>query len=49
MPTTRSVFLNNAIPPESKPIVTQLHAVLYEGVPPAKAVKNLLGRAARDE
>jgi glycerol-3-phosphate dehydrogenase (NAD(P)+) len=47
--TTRSVHLNSAIPADSKPIVTQLHAVLYEGVPPAKAVKNLLSRAARDE
>jgi glycerol-3-phosphate dehydrogenase (NAD(P)+) len=49
LPTTRSVHLNNAIPTDSKPIVTQLHAVLYEGVPPIEAVKNLLGRAARDE
>ena len=48
-PTTRSVHLNNAIPADSKPIVTQLHAVLYEGVSPGKAVKNLLSRAARDE
>ena len=49
LPTTRSVHLNSAIPADSKPIVTQLHAVLYEGMPPAKAVKNLLSRAARDE
>jgi len=49
LPTTRSVHLNSAIPTDSKPIVTQLHAVLYEGVPPIDAVKNLLGRAARDE
>jgi glycerol-3-phosphate dehydrogenase (NAD(P)+) len=49
LPTTRSVYLNSAIPAESKPIVTQLHAVLYEGIPPIDAVKNLLGRAARDE
>jgi glycerol-3-phosphate dehydrogenase (NAD(P)+) len=49
LPTTRSVHLNSAIPADSKPIVTQLHAVLYEGMPPAKAVKNLLNRAARDE
>jgi glycerol-3-phosphate dehydrogenase (NAD(P)+) len=49
LPTTRSVHLNHAIPADSKPIVTQLHAVLYEGVSPAKAVKNLLSRAARDE
>jgi glycerol-3-phosphate dehydrogenase (NAD(P)+) len=48
-PTTRSVHLNSAIPADSKPIVTQLHAVLYEGMSPAKAVKNLLSRAARDE
>jgi len=48
-PTTRSVYVNSAIPVDSKPIVTQLHAVLYEEMPPAKAVKNLLGRAARDE
>ncbi len=48
-PTTRSVHLNGAIPADSKPIVTQLHAVLYEGMAPAKAVKNLLNRAARDE
>jgi glycerol-3-phosphate dehydrogenase (NAD(P)+) len=48
-PTTRSVHLNSAIPADSKPIVTQLHAVLYEGMSPGKAVKNLLGRAARDE
>ena len=49
VPTTRSVFLNDAIPAETKPIVAQLHAVLYEGVPPREAVRNLLGRAARDE
>jgi glycerol-3-phosphate dehydrogenase (NAD(P)+) len=49
VPTMRSVHLNTAIPPEDKPIVTQLHAVVYEGVPPADAVRNLLGRAARDE
>ena len=49
VPTTRSVFLNQAIPTEAKPIVTQLHGVLYEGIPPREAVKNLLGRAARDE
>jgi glycerol-3-phosphate dehydrogenase (NAD(P)+) len=49
VPTTRSVHLNHAISPEDKPIVTQLHAVLYEGVAPAEAVRNLLGRAARDE
>jgi len=48
-PTTRSVHLNSAIPADSKPIVTQLHAVLYEGIPPLDAVKRLLGRAARDE
>ena len=49
LPTTRSVHLNSAIPTDSKPIVTQLHAVLYEGMPPDRAVKNLLSRAARDE
>jgi glycerol-3-phosphate dehydrogenase (NAD(P)+) len=49
LPTTRSVYLNRAIPADSKPIVTQLHAVLYEAMPPGEAVKNLLGRAARDE
>ena len=48
-PTTRSVHINSAIPADSKPIITQLHAVLYEGVSPGKAVKNLLSRAARDE
>jgi len=49
LPTTLSVHLNSAIPADSKPIVTQLHAVLYEGMSPGKAVKNLLSRAARDE
>ena len=49
LPTARAVHLNSAIPADSKPIVTQLHAVLYEGMSPGKAVKNLLGRAARDE
>ncbi len=49
LPTTRSVHLNSAIPADSKPIITHLHAVLYEGMPIGKAVKNLLGRAARDE
>jgi glycerol-3-phosphate dehydrogenase (NAD(P)+) len=49
VPTMRSVHLNHAIPAADKPIVTQLHAVVYEGVPPADAVRNLLGRAARDE
>jgi glycerol-3-phosphate dehydrogenase (NAD(P)+) len=48
-PTTRSVHLNSAIPTDSKPIITHLHAVLYEGMSPGKAVKNLLSRAARDE
>jgi glycerol-3-phosphate dehydrogenase (NAD(P)+) len=49
LPTTRSVHLNSAIPADSKPIVTHLHAVLYEGLPIEKAVKGLLTRAARDE
>jgi glycerol-3-phosphate dehydrogenase (NAD(P)+) len=49
LPTTRSVHLNSAIPSDSKPIVTHLHAVLYESMPIGKAVKNLLSRAARDE
>ena len=49
VPTTLSVHLNSAIPPDSKPIVTQLHAVIYDGVAPIEAVKNLLGRAPRDE
>ncbi len=49
LPTTRSVFLNTAIPADSKPIVTHLHAVLYEDMPIDKAVKGLLTRAARDE
>ena len=49
LPTTRSVFLNSAIPADSKPIITHLHAVLYEGMPIDKAVKGLLTRAARDE
>ncbi len=49
VPTTRSVFLNDAMSPDSKPIVTQLHAVLYEGKSPSEAVKDLLGRAPRDE
>lgn len=49
LPTTRSVYLNSSIPTDSKPIVTHLHAVLYEGMPIDKAVKGLLGRAARDE
>ncbi|MCE0482639.1 MAG: NAD(P)-dependent glycerol-3-phosphate dehydrogenase [Methylacidiphilales bacterium] len=49
LPTTRSVYLNSAIPADSKPIVTQLHAVLYEGMSPIEAVKNLLGRAKREE
>jgi glycerol-3-phosphate dehydrogenase (NAD(P)+) len=49
LPTTRSVYLNSAIPGDSKPIITHLHAVLYENMPIDKAVKGLLGRAARDE
>jgi glycerol-3-phosphate dehydrogenase (NAD(P)+) len=49
VPTTRAVYLNAAISSEAKPIVTQLHGVLYEGIPPREAVRNLLGRAARDE
>jgi len=49
VPTIRSVYLNNSIPVDSKPIATQLHAVLYKGIAPSVAVKNLLGRAARDE
>jgi len=49
VPTALSVHLNSSIPPDSKPIVTQLHAVLYEGVSPKEAVKNLLGRAPRGE
>lgn len=49
LPTTRAVHLNSAIPADAKPIVTQLHGILYESVPPRDAVKNLLGRAARDE
>ena len=48
-PTALSVHLNNSIPEDSKPIVTQLHAVLYEGVSPKEAVRNLLSRAPRGE
>jgi glycerol-3-phosphate dehydrogenase (NAD(P)+) len=49
VPTTRAVHLDKSIPEDSKPIVTQLHAVLYEGVSPRAAVKNLLSRAPRGE
>lgn len=49
VPTARAVFLNEAIPADAKPIATQLHGVLYEGVSPKEAVKNLLNRAARGE
>jgi glycerol-3-phosphate dehydrogenase (NAD(P)+) len=49
VPTARAVHLNRAIPEEAKPIVTQLHAVIYEGMSPLKAVQNLLNRAARGE
>jgi glycerol-3-phosphate dehydrogenase (NAD(P)+) len=49
VPTARAAHLDQSIPEDSKPIVTQLHAVLYEGVPPRKAVKNLLSRAPREE
>jgi glycerol-3-phosphate dehydrogenase (NAD(P)+) len=47
--TTRSLMLNTAIPTAARPIITQIHAVLYEAVSPFQAVKELLGRAARDE
>ncbi len=47
--TTRSLMLNSSIPPAARPIITQINAVLYEDVPPSQAVKELLGRAARDE
>jgi glycerol-3-phosphate dehydrogenase len=43
------VHLDKSIPEDSKPIVTQLHAILYEGVPPREAVRNLLSRAPRGE
>jgi glycerol-3-phosphate dehydrogenase (NAD(P)+) len=49
VPTTRAVHLDKSIPEDSKPIVTQLHGILYEGVPPREAVKNLLSRAPREE
>ena len=49
VPTARAVHLDKSIPEDSKPIVTQLHAVLYEGVSPREAVKNLLSRAPRGE
>jgi glycerol-3-phosphate dehydrogenase (NAD(P)+) len=49
VPTARAVHLDKSIPEDSKPIVTQLHAVLYEGVAPREAVRNLLSRAPREE
>jgi glycerol-3-phosphate dehydrogenase (NAD(P)+) len=49
VPTALSVYLNSAIPPDSKPIVAQLHAVLTEGVSPKEAMRNLLSRAPRGE
>jgi glycerol-3-phosphate dehydrogenase (NAD(P)+) len=49
VPTARAVHLDKSIPEDSKPIVTQLHGILYEGVPPREAVKNLLNRAPRGE
>jgi glycerol-3-phosphate dehydrogenase (NAD(P)+) len=49
VPTTRAVHLDKAIPEDSKPIVTQLHGILYEGVSPREAVKRLLSRAPREE
>ncbi len=49
VPTTRAVHLDRSIPEDSKPIVTQLHGILYESVPPREAVKNLLSRAPREE
>jgi glycerol-3-phosphate dehydrogenase (NAD(P)+) len=47
--TTRSVMLNSMIPEDARPIITQIHAVLYEGVQPYQAAKELLGRAAKNE
>ena len=49
VPTTRAVHLDKSIPEDSKPIVTQLHGILYEGVPPREAVRKLLSRAPREE
>jgi len=49
VPTTRAVHLDKSIPEDAKPIVTQLHGILYEGVSPREAVKNLLSRAPRGE
>ena len=36
VPTARAAHLDTSIPEDSKPIVTQLHAILYEGRPSAR-------------
>jgi glycerol-3-phosphate dehydrogenase (NAD(P)+) len=49
VPTTLAVHQSGAIPADAKPIVTQLHAVLYEGRSPRDAMRELLNREPRGE
>lgn len=49
VPTSKSVFLNTSIPLEEKPIVTQIHGILYEGKSPLQAVRDLLTRDMKAE
>ncbi|HSI84975.1 MAG: NAD(P)H-dependent glycerol-3-phosphate dehydrogenase [Candidatus Methylacidiphilales bacterium] len=49
VPTTKSAYLNPLIPADSKPIVTEVYRLLYEGKDPRKAVRDLLGRSMKKE
>lgn len=47
--SVRSVFINSSIPVDDKPIITQIHGLLYEGKSPKAALYELLGRALKPE
>jgi glycerol-3-phosphate dehydrogenase (NAD(P)+) len=47
--TAKAVFQNSGIPIDSKPILAQIHALLYEGKPVQKAIEELLAREMKNE
>ncbi|HEY8965416.1 MAG TPA: NAD(P)H-dependent glycerol-3-phosphate dehydrogenase [Candidatus Methylacidiphilales bacterium] len=47
--TARSLYGLAAVPADAKPVACQVHAILFEGVPPRQAVAELMERAAAPE
>lgn len=47
--TARSLYSLAAVPAEAKPVACQVYAILFEGLPPQRAVAGLMERAAAPE